>query len=240
MRDHDPGPPTEVEPSEHIPAGSSPSLGALGDAGKRPIAPAVSPFGRLARVVGWAICLGLVLELLLLAARLTAGVRPGAIAIVAETVQKTSWSMLVCAALAAAQTIRRALPATVALVGFVFAPLGLLLARALHKSTLQALGGAAAAAPAREILVLASVKALEYAVFGLVVGRLAARGESRLTRYLLPAALIGAATVTVLAVRKGTRGMDLALLTINELFFPMGCAFVLFIVGRAAALSRKG
>src|SRR5262249_38983638 len=86
------------------------------------------------------VLLGLLLEALLLAVALWQERLPDGVHIVAETVQKLSWSALVCAALVAGQAAVRAGTSIAGLIGFLAAPVAFLIARALHKATLEVLG----------------------------------------------------------------------------------------------------
>lgn len=221
-------------------AGAAPAVPAVPADSTASLAPAAPPLAAtLARVVVWSLIVGLALEALLLAARALAGSLPGWVAIAAETVQKSSWSMLLCAAIAAGQTLGRVLPRAMGLAGLVAAPLALVAARAMHKGTLQALGATPpAGGSSSEVVVAAAIKAVEYGIFGVVIGRIASRGETRVARYLVPAAVLGLATAAVIALRSGARGLPLALIAINELFFPIGCAFVLYVASRATSLVR--
>ena len=192
---------------------------------------------RLARVVAWSILISLALEGLALTARALGPGAPGWVQIAAESIQKLSWSVMVCAALAAAQNVKQRLSATMGLVGFCVAPLAVIVARALHKGTLQALGQDAGA-PAPSVLVPAGIKALEYLLFGLWAARLSGARVAPLKHFLAAGAAIGLVGAGALALWKRPDAPTLFVDTINELFFPVGCAFVLHLSARAARLGR--
>jgi hypothetical protein len=189
-----------------------------------------------------AIAVGLFLEGLQLAVlRGSGGAVPGGAAIFAETVQKLSWSWIVCAALACGVTASRAAPRVVGLVGLLGAPLSFGVARAVHKSVAAAVGSAVPAGGPSPWL-LAGIKGVEYLVFGLLIARLAARERAPLSAFLLRGLVIGAvfgAGVLWLMNRQTPGGLPAASLAargVNELFFPVGCACVLWSTG---ALARR-
>lgn len=192
---------------------------------------------RLARVVAWSILISLALEGLALTARALGSRSPGWVQIAAESIQKLSWSVMVCAALAAAQNVKQRLAPAMGLVGFCVAPLAVVVARALHKGTLQALGQEPGTAPT-SVLVPAGIKALEYLLFGLWAARLSGARVAPLRHFLGAGLGIGLLGACALALWKRPDAPTLVMDTINELFFPVGCAFVLHLSARAARLGR--
>src|SRR5258708_2521699 len=109
---------------------------------------------RMARVAVLSIVIGLALEGLLLLTRAATSHAPGWSVIAAECVQKVSWSSLVCLALASAQSLQQSVEGALGLAGFLAAPSALLVARALHRASTQALG--ASVADSGESIVLAA------------------------------------------------------------------------------------
>lgn len=193
---------------------------------------------RLARVVAWSILISLALEGLALTARALGPGAPGWVQVAAESIQKLSWSVMVCAALAAAQNVKQRLTASMGLVGFCVAPLAVVVARALHKGTLQALGQDPGT-PAASVLVPAGIKAVEYLLFGLWAARLSGERVAPLKHFLGAGLAIGLVGAGALALWKLPDTSTLVVDTINELFFPVGCAFVLHLSARAARLGRS-
>src|SRR5687767_5157046 len=94
---------------------------------------------RLLRIAWMGVLLGLATELLLLLVLGLAGKMPPPLTIIADTLQKMTWSTLVCAALAAAQTLIRVQALGMAAAGLLGAPIALLLARSVHKAVTAAL-----------------------------------------------------------------------------------------------------
>lgn len=184
--------------------------------------------------VAWAsIGIGLGIEILLLiAAELTTGM-PKAAAVIADLVQKISWSFVVCVGIALGTAAARAVRHLVmGALGFLFAPLAFTAAKSLHKSVLQALGVAGAAAGVSPFLI-ASLKAVEYAVLGFLLGRLA-RSERSLGAYLGVGAVVGVvfgAVITTVLAEGSAQAPTVANVlpkAINEMIFPLGCSLVFF------------
>jgi hypothetical protein len=196
----------------------------------------------LLRASWGAIGIGLLLEGLQLATtQAVGGAVPAGAAIFAETVQKLSWSWIVCAALACGVAAGRAAPRVVGLVGLFAAPLSFGVAKAVHKSVAAAVGSAVPAGGPSPWLV-AGIKGVEYLVFGVLIALLARRERAPLRAYLGRGLLIGALFGTLVlwlmnqAAPGGLPVASLAARAVNELLFPVGCACVLW---STAALSRR-
>ncbi|HTE04655.1 MAG TPA: hypothetical protein VK824_00560 [Planctomycetota bacterium] len=195
----------------------------------------------LLRASWWAILLGLVLEGVQLAVIAAShGPAPVADAVIAESVQKMSWSTIVCVALACGTAATRAGAGAIGVLGLFAAPAAFAIARALHKSAAQALS-ITVPAGGPSPWALAGVKALEYAVFGYLVTRLLRRPELRLGAYARTGALIGtlfgAALLALMEQAAAPDGLKPSMLVargLNELLFPIGCACVLWVTGALA------
>jgi hypothetical protein len=188
----------------------------------------------------YAIGLGLLFEGLQLGAlRAGGGELPAELAILADSVQKVSWSSLICVALAAGTATTRASASTMAGVGLIAAPLAFGAARALHKSAALALDiGAPSGGP--NPWLMAGIKAFEYAVFGYVITRLIRRPELRLPAYLRTGLMIGVvfgALMIWLMDRAAPGGLNTPTLlarSVNEVLFPVGCASLLWVTNIVA------
>jgi hypothetical protein len=197
----------------------------------------------LLRASWWAILIGLALEGIQLAVVAASnGPAPAADVVMAESVQKMSWSTLVCVALAWGTAATRAGPAAVGLLGLFSAPAGFAIARALHKIAAQALS-ITVPAGGPSPWALAGVKAAEYAVFGVLVTRLVRRPELKLAAYartgLIVGVIFGAALLALMDHAAAPDGLPTPMLVsrgLNELLFPVGCACVLWVTG---VLSRS-
>lgn len=190
-----------------------------------PAGPDLAP--RLLRIAWMGILLGVAIEILVLLALGMAGKLPPLLTILADTAQKVTWSTLVCAALAAAQTLVRVQALGMAAAGLLGAPVALLLARSVHKAVNAALD----AAPATQTTtpwMLAGLKGVEYAVLGLLLIRLAKRARG-LGAHAAAGAGLGLACFGVLTWLMPLDGAQPQLMrAINEILHPMGCALVIY------------
>lgn len=176
---------------------------------------------KLIRVAWMAILLGAVMEVLVLAAGGT--VR----SVVRDAVPKIAWSSIVCfgVALGAAAAKKRA--AAMSIAGFFSAPAAFATARVLQKS-LSFAGSNAASAGAGVVVLLALIKAAEYAGFGLVTGWLSDESVEHAPAYLTAGALTGLYFGGLIVAASAADGVKLLPLAVNEMIFPVGCAVVLY------------
>lgn len=197
---------------------------------------------RIAHAAWLSVALGLTLEILVLA---TVGVfanLPARVLVLAEAVQKTSWSLLVCLGITCGLAVHKARPAAMGALGFVAGPLAFLAAHALQKIVLDVLSNASGArAPA--LLVAAVSRAVEYGCFGLLLGWISRRPRSTLATYLAGGLAIGlafqAVNFAVASIQSSwpARASDWIGLELNGILFPVGCACVLYTT---QALTRRG
>lgn len=183
---------------------------------------------RLLRVAWMGVLLGLIIEVVLLLVLGLAGKMPPLFTIAADTAQKVTWSTLICAALAAAQTLGKVRALGMVTAGLLGAPIAFMLARSAHKAVNAALGAEPATQAATPWL-LAGLKGAEYAVLGLLLIWLAKRargaGAHALTGIAVGLVFVGA--LTWLLPVEG--GLQPALMrAINEVLHPMGCALVIY------------
>lgn len=195
----------------------------------------------LLRVAWWSIAVGLGLEAVLLAMAAVAGKAGSISPFVADLVQKVSWSYLVCMGLAVGAAVGRAARgAVMGLMGVLSAPVAFAIARALHKGASKALdleAGPAGPSP----WLLAGIKAVQYGCFGLVLAWAVKRYSSSLKVHLgvggLIAIVFGGLIVSLSFAQSPTPpGMVIVTRAVNELLFPLGCAFALFA---ASAVAEK-
>lgn len=182
---------------------------------------------RLLRIAWMGVLLGLAIELLLLLVLGLAGKMPPLLTIIADTLQKMTWSTLVCAALAAAQTLVRVQALGMAAAGLLGAPIALLLARSVHKAVTAALDAPAAQAAAPWLL--AGLKGVEYAILGFLLYWLAKRA-SGLRAYAGSGAALGLIFFFLLTwLMPLDGGLQPELMrAINEVLHPVGCALVIY------------
>lgn len=180
---------------------------------------------RLLKGAWLGVILGLLIEGVLLAIQFFQGQLPEPLRIAADTVQKVSWSSLICAALAAGQAISRNAAGLAGLAGLVAAPIAFLLARSLHKATLELLGGDVAGTPVP--WAPAVIKGVEYALLGMAIMWLSKR-EAGWKAYTLLGAVVGTVTFA-LTVWLLPAGGSLVQRAIVEIVHPVGCVLAVFM-----------
>ncbi len=165
------------------------------------------------------VLLGLLLEALLLVVALWQDRLPSGVHMAAETIQKLSWSALICAALVAGQAAVRAGTSITGLIGLFAAPLAFLTARALHKATLEVLGESVVTATQ---WFAASIKGVEYALLSLAITWLSKR-DAAWKPYVIAGALVGLASYVLTALVLSQPGDPLQRALV-EVSHPIGCA----------------
>lgn len=152
-------------------------------------------FPRLVKAIWLAILLGILVQLLVV---LAAGVWPKNL--LADTVQKVSWSVFVCSALAIGNVVSKSRELLVGLIGMLAAPGAFHAARTIQKSLTQGTSGAGAGG-IPTITELAMAKAVQYALFGLCIAYASKRGK--LSLHLCIGVVAGIAMATYLSLRIG-------------------------------------
>ncbi len=192
--------------------------------------------------VAWmAILLGFAVELILLvvAAGMSGGLGKPA-PFVADLIQKVSWSFLVCVGIGVGTAALRARPVVMGVLGLVAAPMAFTVAKALHKGATAALGLAGVAGGPSPLLV-AAIKAVQYGLFGVLLGMISRRPGTSLGVYGLVGLGVGVVfggVVTALIAQAGASGSALVTRALNELIFPLGCALVLYVADAFKAKSE--
>ena len=164
--------------------------------------------------------LGLFIEALVLLVQLLQGVLPETVTLIADTVQKISWSSLICAILAAGQSAARGRITSAGVIGLVGAPISFLLARSLHKAMLELLGKESATTAIAWLG--AGIKGIEYALLGAILLWLADRGAGW-KLHACAGALVGLAAYA-LVLWWLPAGGDPVQRAIIEIVHPIGCA----------------
>jgi len=195
--------------------------------------PIVPPQRTLLKAAGLAVALGFAIEGLVLGSVALSGGALVAKPFTADLVQKVSWSFIVCVALAVARTAARASAVRMGLAGLVAGPAGFAIARGLHKGAAQALGLVAAATPEPSPFAVAGIKGLEYAVLGLAIAWIAKQSWGGVAAHAgvgLAAGLLFGGPLLALTFRAlpELAGATVVARSVNELFFPVGCALVLY------------
>lgn len=210
-----------------------------------PPAGAIPLSKRLTQVAWMSILVGLGLELALLGCAAAFGKGTQGNDFVAGVVQKVSWSFFVCSGIALGTASAKLRPATAGMAGLLSAPAAFFIARTIHKSVAQALSASVAAGP--NPILLAVIKAVQYGVFGAIIGYLGGQTPLRAGRYAAVGALAGIVFGGLIVWLSAASAQDignplsavaLTSRVINEILFPIGCALVLFAVdnlGKSAA-----
>jgi hypothetical protein len=143
-----------------------------------------------------------------------------------------------------ATAVTRGRIALASLIAALFAPVALALAKAAQK-VMANLIGAASEPAVLSLTTIGIFRAVEYGILGWVLAVLVQRQEARAWPYLAIGAavglLIGGAFVGVSLNAASDLGQEpgtpqVAAMVVNEIFFPIGCALVIFIsqwVGRS-------
>jgi len=186
--------------------------------------------------VGWlAVLLGLVMEVILVALAAGFGTLKGANPILADLVQKVSWSVVVCVGLAVGTTAKKARGPRMGLAGLLAAPLAFMVARSLHKGAMQALEVASTAGPSPSLALIALIKGLQYGSLGLTLDWVEKKPWGGLAAHLetgLAAGIVFGSLLLVLSIQAAPQTPPLPALVsraANEFLFPVGCAFVIYV-----------
>lgn len=211
-----------------------------------PTVPAVSSSSiRLLRA-GWlAIVLGILLEGVALVVAMRFGSVKTGRPLVADLVQKTSWSLFVCLGVAAGTSISRGKAAIGGLFGLLAGPIAFQLARIVHKSVSEALALSDAGPSAPSALLLGALKGLEYGALGAFLAWLAKQPARSVSDYAFGGVACGVlfgAAVALLVIalsRKVPPAGALAPRLVNEFLHPIGCALVVCAAGHLPSRLRQ-
>ena len=189
----------------------------------------------LLRAAWLAILLGFAMEALLLLVTAGFGIFPGLKPVAAALVTQVSWSTFVCVGLALGTAVSKARAPLMGLLGLLAAPLALGVSRSLHQGAVKALeiaGSASFFTPS--LLLLALLKAVEYACLGAIVGWIGKRPWGGLIAHVVSGLIVGIVfggaivAFTHLNAPEPLAAADLVSRGVNEIVFPVGCSLVLF------------
>jgi hypothetical protein len=204
--------------------------------------PVASLGATLLRTAWLAILLGFVMEALLLLFTAGFGIFPGLKPIAADLVRQVSWSTIVCVGLALGTAVSNARAPLMGILGFLAAPLAFTISRSLHQGAVKTLEIAGSGVEAPPVLLLAILKALEYAVLGVALGWIGRRVWGGAMAHLTTGLLVGlvfGGTIVGLTYQMSPDPPTTAVLVslaANEILFPIGCSLVLFA---ATALGER-
>jgi hypothetical protein len=189
----------------------------------------------LLRAAWLAILLGFAMEALLLLVTAGFGIFPGLKPVAAALVTQVSWSTFVCVGLALGTAVSKTRAPLMGLLGLLAAPLALGVSRSLHQGAVKALeiaGSASFFTPS--LLLLALLKAVEYACLGAIVGWIGKRPWGGLIAHVVSGLIVGIVfggaivAFTQLNAPEPLAAADLVSRGVNEIVFPVGCSLVLF------------
>ena len=190
----------------------------------------------LTKVAWMSIVLGLIIEGLLVAARLGAFTLE---ATAAELANRVSWAVLVCTGLAIGDAIAEgSRPLLMGLSGAIAAPLAFSVARGVHKGAAELMQIAQPADPISPLLA-AGIRGAEYMCLGLLIFWLKKQPRAGALAYV--AAGLGVGLVfglLLMFLNPAVTGSLSSMLVwgVNELIFPVGCTLVLFA---STAIGKK-
>ncbi len=197
---------------------------------------------RLLYVAWWAIVAGFVVQLLVLGAKFAAqAALPGA-NVMADIGSGVTWSVLVCGGVALGTAAANPSEAVMGGLGFLFAPIGFAAAKGIQRGIQTVLD-----APVTEITsvtwTIGAIKAVEFGILGALVALLIKRPRVKATTFiglgLLVGILFGGMILTVMATQSAEDTPALVGAGVNELFFPMACALILYGASRAGKRVRS-
>jgi hypothetical protein len=188
------------------------------------------------RHVGWlAVLLGLAMEVILVVLAAGFGTLKDAYPVLADLVQKISWSVIVCVGIAVGAMAQKARGPLMGLAGLLAAPLAFVVARSFHKGALAALGIAAAAGPGPSLILIGLLKGLQYASFGLALNWVEKKPWGKLAAHLATGLAVGVVfggMMLALVIQAAPQMPPFPVLVssaANEFLFPVGCAFVIYV-----------
>jgi hypothetical protein len=188
----------------------------------------------LFRVAWLAILVGFVMEALVLLLAAGFGIFPGLRPVAAELVKQVSWSTIVCAGLALGTAVSKARVPLMGVLGLLAAPVAFTVSRGLHQGAVKSLEIAGSGADAPPVLLLAVLKAVEYACLGLAIGWIGRRAWGGAAAHVATGLLVGlvfGGTIVALTYQMSSVPPATAALVsrgANEILFPVGCSLVLF------------
>jgi hypothetical protein len=204
--------------------------------------PVASLRAKLLRAAWLAILLGFVMEALLLLFTAGFGIFPGLKPIAADLIRQVSWSTFVCVGLALGTAVSKARAPLMGILGFLAAPLAFTISRSLHQGAVKTLEIAGSGVEAPPVLLLALLKAIEYACLGVALGWIGRRvwggAMAHLATGLLVGLIFGGTIVGLTYQMSPDPPASAALVSLgaNEILFPVGCSLVLFA---ATALGKR-
>jgi len=196
----------------------------------------------LARAAWLAILLGLTVQILVLVAKIAAGGQSTHLQLIVDVASGVTWSVLVCSGVAVGTVLSRYRAAMMGLLGLVSAPVAWAAAKGVQRGV-QSMLGVPVEAIGPLVYQVGVAKTLEYALLGVLLGRLVRTPSSTLRAHVLTGLLVGLAFGGVILLLNymhastaggGLPAARIVAICVNELLFPVGCATVIYYVARFA------
>ncbi len=196
----------------------------------------------LARAAWLAILLGLSVQILVLAAKIVAGGQSNRLQLIVDVASGVTWSALVCSGVAIGTVLSRHRAAMMGLLGLVSAPVAWAAAKGVQRGV-QSMLGVPVETIGPLVYQVGAAKTLEYALLGILLGRLVRTPSSTLARHMLTGLLVGLVFGSLILMLNhvhasstggGLPAVRIVAICVNELLFPIGCATVIYFVARFA------
>lgn len=197
--------------------------------------------------VAWiSVVLGLAVEGAILVTVASFGKALEAKPVLADIVQKVSWSFIVCIGLALGRGASRLRgggePALMGLAGVLAAPLAFAIAKSLHEGIQEALFIKVFQGSGGSPFAVALIKGLEYGVLGALLAWLGSKPWGRAGAHagtgLIVGIVFGSMLLFLMLLDRSNPPTAGALISrgLNEIIFPVGCSLTLYA---AEMLGRK-
>lgn len=210
--------------------------------GTAPAAPRRPAVAVLSAAAWMAILLGLAVQLLVLLAKAAAGGAATATQYFVDIASGMTWSVLVCSGVALGTVVARHRSVIMGVLGLLSAPVAWAAAKGAQRG-MQWMLNAPLETIGPLVYQVGAAKTLEYALLGLVLGRIIYTPRSTLRSHALIGLSFGVVFGAIIlwlnhlgAVATGSAlpVPRIAAICTNELIFPMGCAIVIYFVARFA------
>lgn len=200
---------------------------------------------KILRLIWLSIILGLVMEATLILIALWFDQTPSLKPLIADLVQKISWSTIVCLGLGVGTALSKLRMPLAGLAGLFAAPLAFQIARSLHKGAAEALAVMAGRNEYYSPLLMGLVKGLEYACLGLVIVWLGKQAWGKALAHLGAGLWIGLVFGSIILILifggapKPIAVADFVSRGVNEVFFPIGCSLVVFTANTIGKMAME-
>ena len=194
---------------------------------------------RILRLCWLAIGLGLLVQVLIVIAKMSVGAPFPGIRWLPDLLGGITWALIVCAGVGLGVAAGEARKAVMGALGLISATLAFLAAKGVQRAV-QAFMDAPADRIAPVFYATAVVRTVEYAALGFALGWLLSRPGKGAASFALTGfavgLIFGGVTLWLNMTMGSPKPPQLAALAVNELLFPVGCAVVIFLASRAGRM----